>query len=77
MKGHRAAYILHPEAFVQDFLQLVDIISWIGQNKNTLDKLQICIDDFGSFPYTYKISFEESIEFENSALGFKMSLFWP
>jgi len=27
MKCHMAAYILHPEAFVQDFLQLLDIIS--------------------------------------------------
>jgi hypothetical protein len=31
-----AAYILHPEAFVQDFLQIVDIISLIEQNKFTL-----------------------------------------
>ena len=36
MKCHFAAYILHPEAFVQDYLQLVDIISYIDQNKNTL-----------------------------------------
>ena len=39
MKCHMAAYILHPEAFVQDFLQLVDIVSWIGQNKNTLGQV--------------------------------------
>jgi len=31
-----AAYISHPEAYVQNFIQLVDIISWMGQNKNTL-----------------------------------------
>ena len=31
-----AAPIPHPEAFVQGFLQPVDIISQTGQNKNTL-----------------------------------------
>jgi len=36
MKCHMAAYISHPEAYVQNFIQLVDIISWMGQNKNTL-----------------------------------------
>ena len=36
MKCHTAAYIPDPEAFVQDFIQLFDIISYIGQNKNTL-----------------------------------------
>jgi len=44
MKYHMAAYILHPVAFVQDFLQLVDIISWIGQNKNTLVMGQCPVD---------------------------------
>ena len=36
MKCHMAAHIRHPEALVQNFLQLIDISSWIGQNENTL-----------------------------------------
>jgi hypothetical protein len=31
-----AAYIPHLEAFVPDFFRIVDIILFIGQNKNTL-----------------------------------------
>jgi hypothetical protein len=31
-----AAYIHHREGFVQEIIQVIDIISWIGQNKNTL-----------------------------------------
>jgi len=30
------AHILHPEASFQNFLQLIDIISWIGRKENTL-----------------------------------------
>jgi hypothetical protein len=30
------SYIPLPEAFVHNFLQVIDIISWIEQNKNTL-----------------------------------------
>ena len=30
------ALIPNPEVFVQYFIQLLDIIFWIGQNKNTL-----------------------------------------
>ena len=31
------AYIPDPEAFVHNFLQVLDIIFLIGQNKNTLE----------------------------------------
>ena len=33
-----ASYIPHPEAFVHNFLHVIDIILYIGQNKNTLTK---------------------------------------
>ena len=36
MKRHTAASILHPEALVQLFVQVYDIIQYICENKNTL-----------------------------------------
>jgi hypothetical protein len=39
-----ASFIPHPEAFVHDFLQVIDIILEIGQNKNTLDGFESNID---------------------------------
>ena len=36
MKRHTAASILHPEALVQLFVQVYDIIQYIRENKNTL-----------------------------------------
>jgi len=36
MKCHMASFIPHPEAFVHNFLQVIDIILKIGQNKNIL-----------------------------------------
>jgi len=38
MKCHMVSFIPHPEAFVHIFLQVVDIILQIGQNKNTLGR---------------------------------------
>ena len=38
MKRHTAASILHPEALVQLFVQVYDIIQYICENKNTLDR---------------------------------------
>jgi len=37
MKYHVVAYIPHPEAFDQNFLQLFDIIFLMRQNKTTLE----------------------------------------
>ncbi|MEI7752606.1 MAG: DUF1566 domain-containing protein, partial [Candidatus Omnitrophota bacterium] len=41
MKRHTAASILHPEAPVQLFVQVYDIIQYICENKNTLNVLSI------------------------------------
>ena len=37
------AYIPDPEAFVQNFLQILDIVFLIGQNKNTLTLDTQCV----------------------------------
>ena len=39
MKRHTAASILHPEALVQLFVQVYDIIQYIRENKNTLQTI--------------------------------------
>ena len=36
---HLYDHIYHPEAVVQTFIQLVDFIAWITQNRNTLGKV--------------------------------------
>jgi len=41
MKCYSASYIPHQGAFVHNFLQIVDIILLIGQNKNTLRSTQV------------------------------------
>lgn len=44
-----ASDIPHPEVFVHNFLQVIDIILLIGQNKNTLNIRYFNIDKDNSF----------------------------
>ena len=43
MKRHTAASILHPEALVQLFVQVYDIIQYIRENKNTLSNIKLVL----------------------------------
>ena len=46
-----ASDIPHPGVFVHNFLQVIDIILLIGQNKNTLGAPAFSLDTPGEFPY--------------------------
>ena len=49
-----ASYIPHPEAFVHNFLQVIDIVLLMGQNKNTLACVNFTLDTQGEISYVKK-----------------------
>ena len=48
-----ASDIPHPQAFVHNFLEALDIICNIGQNKNTLGAAVISLARIIQFSYNY------------------------
>jgi hypothetical protein len=56
-----ASYIPHPEAFVHNFLQVIDIILEIGQNKNTLAVLTRTISNLSFLWYNLRLAGDAQI----------------